>query len=63
MQSKNYYNVKVIKPINDEVMKLRYNEAIFKIIKNRVSRSLTIETIIKKLESDRSDHDENSSNL
>ena len=63
MQSKNYYNVTVIKPINQEKITSRYTEAVFKIVKNKLVTKLTIEKLIEKLEGDRSDEFEGSRNI
>ena len=63
MKPKIIYNVKVIKPDNDEEIKSKYTDVVFKIIKERNYSSSTIEKIIRRLECDRSNQNEDSSNL
>lgn len=59
----NIFNVNVVKPNNEEELKVRYTEAVFKIIKNALNKGLSIERVIEKLECHRSDDDENSCNI
>ena len=63
MKPKIIYNVKIIKPINHEEIKSKYTDMVFKIIKERNYSSSTIEKIIRRLEGDRSNQNEDSSNL